>query len=126
MNSEREKVIKNYIDGYNDFDVNKMFADFDEKIIFENIQNGKANMTLTGLSALKEQAEQAKSYFSSRQQTIKSFVHNVNETEIEINYSAILAMDFPNGLKKGEKLNLSGKSIFTFSENKVVKLTDIS
>ena len=126
MNSEREKVIKNYIDGYNNFDIKKMFADFDKTIIFENIQNGQTNMTLTGLSALKEQAEQAKSYFSSRQQKIKSFVHNDDETEIEIDYSAILAMDFPNGLKKGEKLNLTGKSIFKFSENKVVKLTDMS
>ena len=126
MNSNREKVVKNYIDGYNNFDIDKMFADFDESIIFENIQNGEVNMTLSGISALKEQAEQAKSYFSSRQQTIKTFVHTDDETEIEIDYSAVLAMDFPNGLKKGEKLNLKGKSIFKFSDNKVVKLTDIS
>lgn len=126
MNSNREKVVKNYIDGYNNFDIAKMFADFDESIIFENIQNGEVSMTLAGISALKEQAEQAKSYFSSRQQTIKTFVHNDDETEIEIEYSAVLAMDFPNGLKKGERLNLTGKSIFKFSDNKVVKLTDIS
>jgi hypothetical protein len=124
--TDRENIIKNYIEGYNNFDIDKMFADFDESIIFENIQNGKVNMTLSGISALKEQAEQAKSYFSNRQQTIKSFVHNDDETEIEIDYSAILAMDFPNGLKKGEKLNLTGKSIFKFADNKVVKLTDIS
>lgn len=126
MSSNREKVVTNYIDGYNNFDIDKMFADFDESIIFENIQNGEVNMTLSGISALKEQAEQAKSYFSSRQQTIKSFAHKGDETEIEIDYSAILAMDFPNGLKKGEKLNLTGKSIFKFADNKVVKLTDIS
>lgn len=126
MNSSRETVVKNYIDGYNNFDIDKMFADFDESIIFENIQNGEVNMTLSGISALKGQAEQAKSYFSSRQQTIKTFAHKDDMTEIEIDYSAILAMDFPNGLKKGEKLNLTGKSIFKFADNKVVKLTDIS
>ncbi len=126
MISNREKVIKNYINGYNNFDIDKMFADFDESIIFENIQNGEVNMALSGILALKEQAEQAKNYFSSRQQTIKKFVHNDDETEIEIDYSAILAMDFPNGLKKGEKLNLKGKSIFKFYANKVVKLTDVS
>lgn len=126
MTSIREKVIKNYINGYNNFDIDKMFADFDESIIFENIQNGEVNMALSGILALKEQAEQAKNYFSSRQQTIKKFVHNDDETEIEIDYSAVLAMDFPNGLKKGEKLNLKGKSIFKFSANKVVKLTDVS
>lgn len=126
MTSNREKVVKNYINGYNNFDIDKMFAEFDESIIFENIQNGEVNMTLSGISAIKEQAEKAKYFFSSRQQTIKKFVHNDDETEIEIDYSAVLAMDFPNGLKKGEKLNLTGKSIFKFSDNKVVKLTDIS
>jgi hypothetical protein len=59
--------------------------------------------------------------------TIKSFTHNDDETEIVINYSAVLAMDFPNGLKKGETLNLTGKSVFKFSDNsKIIKLTDIS
>jgi hypothetical protein len=126
MYSDREKIVKNYIDGYNHFDIDKMMADFDEKIFFENVQNGEVNMSLSGVSAFKQQAEQAKSYFTIRQQTIKSFTHNDDETEIVIDYSAVLAMDFPNGLKKGETLNLTGKSIFQFSDNKIIKLTDIS
>lgn len=126
MYSDREKVVKNYIDGYNHFDIDKMMADFDESIYFENVQNGEVNMSLSGISAFKQQAEHAKNYFTIRQQTIKSFTHNDDETEITINYSAVLAMDFPNGLKKGETLNLIGKSIFKFSNNKVIKLTDIS
>ena len=126
MNPDRESVVKNYIDGYNNFDIDKMVADFDEKIIFENVQNGEVNMSLSGISALKQQAEQAKSYFTSRQQTIKSFTHSDDETEIEIDYSAVLAIDFPNGLKQGETLSLTGKSVFRFSDNKIIKLTDIS
>jgi hypothetical protein len=123
---KREKAIQNYIDGYNQFDIDKMVSDFDEAIIFENIQGGETNMSLTGLTSFKQQAEQAKTYFSSRTQTITSFKHLENETEIEINYFAILGMDFPNGLKKGQELNLKGKSIFEFSGDKISKLTDIS
>jgi hypothetical protein len=122
----REKAIQNYIDGYNQFDIGKMVSDFDEAIIFENIQGGETNMSLAGLTSFKQQAEQAKTYFSSRTQTITSFKHLENETEIEINYFAILGMDFPNGLKKGQELNLKGKSIFEFSGDKISKLTDIS
>lgn len=122
----REKAIQNYIDGYNQFDIDKMVSDFDEAIIFENIQGGETNMSLTGLTSFKQQAEQAKTYFSSRTQSIASFKHLENETEIEINYFAILGMDFPNGLKKGQELNLKGKSIFKFSGDKISKLTDIS
>lgn len=122
----REKIIRNYIDGYNQFDIKKMIADFDEDIVFENIQNNKINMSLEGLKAFKEQAQQAVSYFKTRTQTIQSFKHFENETEIEIDYYAILGMDFPNGLKTGQEINLKGKSIFKFSGNSIVRLSDIS
>jgi hypothetical protein len=124
--TEREIQIKNYIDGYNQFDVLKMIRDFDEQIIFENVQNGQVTMTLDGLESFKQQAEQAKSFFLSRKQTIQSIHHNVCTTEVNIHYSAILAMDFPNGMKKGQLLELNGKSIFEFCDSKIVKLTDIS
>ena len=124
--NDREKIIKNYIDGYNQFDCDKMFIDFDENVVFENIQNGELTMSLIGLLALRQQAEQAKNYFTARAQTIISFKHLGDETEIEIDYHAILGMDFPNGLKKGDELKLKGKSIFKFLNSKIIKLTDIS
>jgi len=123
--TNREMIIKRYIDSYNSFDVVNMVADFDDNIIFENIQNGETNMSLVGLTAVKQQAEQAKAYFSERTQTIKSFNHADSRCEIEIEYKAILAMDFPNGLKKGQELNLSGISVFEFPGDKIIRLTDI-
>lgn len=122
----REEIIQNYIDGYNQFNVDKMVSDLDDNVVFENIQNDETNMSLSGLEAFREQADQALNYFSTRKQTITSFKHSDSETEIEIEYYAVLAMDFPNGLKSGQELNLTGKSIFKFLDDKIVKLTDIS
>jgi hypothetical protein len=124
--NDRETIVKNYIEGYNQFNSDKMFVDFDEHVVFENIQNAELNMSLMGLKALRDQAEQAKRYFTTRRQTITSFKHSGDETEIEIDYFAILAIQLPNGLKKGDELNLKGKSIFKFLNNKIIKLTDIS
>jgi hypothetical protein len=124
--TNREQTIKNYVDGYNQFDIDKMVADFDDNIIFENIQNGETNMSLIGMAEFRMQAEQAKAYFSKRAQTIKSFNHTDKITEIEIDYSAILGMDFPNGMKKEQHLNLTGRSVFEFEADKIIKLTDIS
>jgi hypothetical protein len=124
--TDREKMIENYIEGYNQFDINKMVADFEYHIVFKNIQNDETNMSLIGLEEFRQQAEQAKTYFTTRTMTIKSFKHLDNETEIEIDYYAILGIDLPNGLKKGQELNLKGKSIFKFSGNKISELTDIS
>lgn len=124
--TNKEKIIHNYIEGYNQFDIDKMIADFDESIVFENIQDGEIDMTLNGIDEFKAQAEKSKEYFSIRKQTIQSFSNDSNAVTIEIDYYAVLAIDFPNGLKAGQELNLKGKSVFEFSDNKIAKLTDIS
>lgn len=124
--TNRETIVKNYIEGYNQFDIDKMVANFDDNIVFENTQNGETNMSLIGMAEFRQQAEQAKAYFSERMQTIKSLNHTGQITEIEVDYNAILGMDFPNGLKKGQQLNLTGKSVFEFEGDKIIKLTDIS
>lgn len=126
MNEKREEIIRNYIDAYNELDIEKMTCDFDDNIIFQNIADDEVNMTLNGINAFREQAKQAKSYFENRRQKIVTIKHDNDRTEIEIDYVATLAMDFPNGLKKGDKLELKGKSIFKFLDNKIVELTDIS
>ncbi|MDQ6528900.1 nuclear transport factor 2 family protein [Flavobacterium sp. LHD-85] len=123
---EKEKIIQNYIEGYNQFDIDKMIADFDESVVFENIQNGETNMTLNGIKEFAAQAEKAKEYFSARKQTITSLIQDEITAIVEIDYYAVLAIDFPNGLKAGQELNMKGKSIFQFSDNKIVRLADMS
>src|SRR5690606_187741 len=106
MDSIRESNIQNYIDGYNEFDIEKMVRDLDDEIAIQNIKNNEVNITLNGINAFKQQAEQAKSYFENRHQKVTSTKHIDDKTEIEIEYSAVLGMDFPNGLKKGQRLEL--------------------
>lgn len=123
---EREKMIRNYIDGYNQFDIEKMLLDFDDEIEFENIENGVCNLKLSGVTEFKDQAEKAAGLFASRRQTPLTFHHRNSETETQIDYQAVLAIDFPNGMKKGAELKMQGKSIFRFSGNRIIGLTDIS
>ena len=122
----KEIIVKNYVDAYNIFDVEGMIADMDESIKFENVSGGKINMALSGLNEFKAQAEQGKNLFSSRQQTIKRFTHTEEQTEIEIAYYAVLAMDLPNGMRTGDEINLTGKSVFKFADNKIVYIRDES
>lgn len=121
-----EEIIRDYIEAYNQFDIDKMMGNLDDEILFENIQGGQKTLTLIGRDSFRQQAVQALSYFSLRTQTIQSFRHDDPVTEIEIDYHAKLAMDFPNGWKKGDEIRLKGKSLFEFRGNKIIKLTDIS
>jgi hypothetical protein len=123
---QRELIISNYIKAYNSFDVEGMLKDLTPTVKFENVSNGEVNMALDGIDALREQAVQAAQLFASRGQIIRSFSHNGNQTEIEIDYNATLAVDLPNGLKKGDELSLKGKSVFTFDGDRVVGIRDIS
>lgn len=123
---EREHLIQNYIQAYNNMDLEGMLATLTEDIVFENIQNGEISMKLEGKEAFREQALQAISYFSEGKQIITNISHLEKTSETEIQYRAVMALDFPNGLKKGQVIELKGKSIFEFMEGKISRLTDIS
>jgi len=103
-----------------------MVANLHDNIVFKNIQDGETNLLLQGKKEFRQQAELTKTYFKERQQNITSVKHSEDHTEIEIDYYAVLAADMPNGLKKGNELRLSGKSIFKFSDDRIIELTDIS
>ncbi|WP_143307171.1 nuclear transport factor 2 family protein [Chitinophaga vietnamensis] len=122
----REAIIHHYVAAYNNFDVPRMMTHLDENIRFENISKGQSRLVLDGLLQFRNQAEQSRQFFSERKQTIRSFDHIDDQTTIEVDYHAVLAIDLPNGLKKGQTLQLSGKSIFTFAKDKIIALTDIS
>jgi len=123
---QREQIINNYVAAYNNFDIDGMLIHLDQDILFKNISEGKINMTLEGITAFKTQAEKAKSMFSERQQQIIQFKHEDHQTEIDIEYRATMAVDLSDELKKGSKLELKGKSIFKFSQEKIVAITDVS
>ncbi len=126
LNERTEKIFK-YVEAYNQMDAENMIVDFSDDIIFQNVMNGKKTMELQGIEDFKKQAIEALSYFSDRRQAIETITHTQNSSEIVVNYRAIAAMDFPNGLKKGDNIELTGKSIFEFSkEGKISHLTDIS
>jgi len=49
-----------------------------------------------------------------------------HKVTIDIDYSAILSVDLPNGLKADDALELKGKSVFEFEAGKITYIVDIS
>lgn len=126
MDEIKKNIIQNYVEAYNNFDIEKMLADLHRDIVFKNISNNEVNLTTTGISAFETQAEQAKNIFSRREQKITEIALNDNSAEVKIDYCGVLAIDLPNGLKAGDKIELEGKSIFRFEDEKIIEITDIS
>ena len=123
---EREKLIRSYLDAYNHMNLDAMLVLLDEQVVFENFSSGEKTHAIVGKMAFRKQATDALAYFSSRKQSIESILHKEEETEVEISYWAFAAMDFPNGIKKGQEITLQGKSVFRFSGEKISSITDYS
>src|SRR5699024_9083311 len=125
MYQKRKEIIKNYIEGYNTFNIDQMLQDLHPKISYRNIRDGKEVFSLHGLNKFKKQVEEEASYFSEHHQEIKSISHSDKVTTITIKYSGTVGKDLPNGLEKGQKLESKVKSIFKFKNNKIIELKDI-
>lgn len=126
MNSAQKEIIENYITSYNAFDIDGMTQDMHPNIVFENISNGQVDLRTEGLEEFTKQASAALSYFSTREQSIQSWEFEGDKVLIDIAYKAILAMDFPDGLKTGDTLELKGLSVFEFEGEKIIKIQDKS
>lgn len=120
------EIIEHYIASYNAFDIHGMTRDIHEDIVFENISDGKIDVQIEGIENLRKQAEAAKEYFKERRQTITSWDFHDDVVIIDIQYTGVLAMDLPNGMKAGETIVLKGKSEFYFQDGKIKKLQDKS
>src|SRR4051794_27284238 len=103
-NEEKKEAIENYIRAYNSFDIEEMLADLDERIIFKNISGGELTHELEGIEDFRAQTVQAAEFFTDREQKITGFSFAGDACEIEIDYRATIAIDFPNGLKAGDRL----------------------
>ncbi|WP_347158261.1 nuclear transport factor 2 family protein [Pontibacter chitinilyticus] len=124
--TQKQQLIEHYINAYNRFDVAGMVKDLHPDIAFENISNGTTNLRLPGISAFKKQAEQAARYFREREQRVKSIYFSHDVAALEIDYTGIVAVDMPNGMKAGATISLQGRSMFYFKDEKIIKIQDIS
>lgn len=122
----RDHIVINYVNAFNSFDIDGMIANMDDHILFENISEDEVNMTISGIDNFREHAEDDAEYFSERTLAITSIQEDKDSITIAINFVGVLAIDLPDGFKKGDEFFYAGKHVFTFAGNKITKLTDIS
>ncbi|WP_324674940.1 nuclear transport factor 2 family protein [Hymenobacter sp. GOD-10R] len=124
--SNPQQLVETYIEAYNRFDVDGMVRHLHDDVVFKNVSNGEVTLATKGKEAFQQQAEQAKQYFSHREQHVTNWQKADSQIEVLIDYIGVAATEFPNGLKPGDTLRLQGKSIFQFADGKIVSIEDIS
>lgn len=121
-----QQLVEAYIEAYNRFDVAGMLGPLHEAVVFRNISNGEVNLTTAGKEQFRAQAEQAKQYFSEREQRVTEWQAAGDEVTVLIDYCAVAAVALPNGLQPGDALAMQGKSVFRFENGQIISIEDIS
>jgi len=127
MNPDRMRaLIQDYIDAYNRFDVDGMLACVHPEIQFKNVSNGVVTAEADGIEALRWMAEQSKTLFSERNQTVLAFESGNGQVAVSVAFRAVSVVNLPGGMKRGQELNLTGRTEFHFEAGKIRRITDIS
>jgi hypothetical protein len=121
-----KEIVEDFINAYNQFDIDRMVSYVHPEIEFRNISEGEVTHAIKGVEGFKLQAREAGYYFTERRQTITRLLIEEQKAEAFVDYSGTLAVDLPNGLQEGDKIEMQGKSVFTFEDGKILRLEDIS
>jgi len=123
--TNKDLVIK-FINAYNLPDIETMLQCLHPGIKFRNVSDGEVNAAAEGIKQFEELARQSLSLFSQREQKIIKYSEEADKINIEIEYDAILANDFANGMKAGDKLQLTGKSEYIIKDGLIYSIIDES
>jgi hypothetical protein len=121
-----KEIVEDFINAYNQFDIDRMVSYVHPEIEFRNISAGEVTHAIKGVEGFKLQAREASYYFTERRQIITRLLIEEQKAEAFVDYSGTLAVDLPNGLHEGDKIEMQGKSVFTFEDGKILRLEDIS
>ena len=120
------QLVEAYIEAYNRFDVAGMLGPLHDEVVFRNISNGEVNLTTADKVQFRAQAEYAAHCFSEREQRITEWQMSGDEVTVLIDYRAVAAVEFPNGLRPGGRFTMQGRSVFRFENGQIISIQDIS
>lgn len=119
-------VIARYISAYNSFDVPGMVACLTREVVFRNVSSGEVNAETNGRTAFADLANAGRLAFSERHQAVTNAITVLETTLVEIDYTATVAADLPNGWRAGQQIAFSGASAFELRDGLIDRIVDVS
>ncbi|MBK7539535.1 MAG: nuclear transport factor 2 family protein [Myxococcales bacterium] len=122
--------VARYLAAYNAIDVDAMLATMADDIIFDHVSNATESVRTEGKESLEQLARQTASLMSARTQTVRQAVcqeqGELTRCALLVDYEAVVAMDLPDGLERGQVLRLRGASFFELRGDLITRITDLS
>lgn len=124
--ADQQTLIDTYVAAYNRFDIDGMLATLADDIRFENWSGDVLTAASDGSAAFRDLAEQGKAMFSERSQRITALRSHDRVTVAAIAWRGVLALDIPDGPRKGARLAVEGESTFRFAGGRIAAIIDRS
>ena len=90
-----KEIVEDFINAYNQFDIDRMVSYVHPEIEFRNISEGEVTHAIKGVEGFKLQAREAGYYFTERRQTITRLLIEEQKAEAFVDYSGTLAAGLP-------------------------------
>jgi steroid delta-isomerase-like uncharacterized protein len=123
---EMKRLIEQYIEAYNSFDIDGMLALMHPDIVFRNFSGAALTVETSGIDGLRDLAEKSRQLFATRRQTPVTYEYSDDTSTVEIIFKAVPAVDFPGGPRAGSTMKIRGKSVFVFRDGRILSLSDYS
>lgn len=119
-------LIERYVDCYNRMDFDAMLECVADDVVFENISNHGESMCLQGKDAMRQVAELGMQAFSYRRQAIAKLICGDGSAAAEVRFTGTAALDLPNGVLRGETVEVRGVTIFEIRNGLLSRIADYS
>lgn len=103
-----------------------MIACLASNVTFRNVSGGEVTAEASDKQGFEEIANFGVSAFETRHQKVTNAITVAGTTLLEIDYTAVVATDLPNGWTAGQKLAFSGASAFKVKDGKIISIVDES
>jgi len=117
---------QSYVDAYNAKDVDRMLSCLADEVHFQNFSSGEIDAEAKGIGEFTALAKMGASAFLERQQSVTNCIVVANRVMIEVDYTAVVATDLPNGWTAGQTLSFRGSSYFELENDRIMKIVDAS
>ncbi|MCV3269938.1 nuclear transport factor 2 family protein [Roseobacter sinensis] len=118
--------IRRYLAAYNRRDVPGMLRLVSHDVRFQNLVDGAVTAEARGLEAFRSLAETGARAFARRCQVVEQAMTVSDTTLAEITFTAVVAVDLPNGWRAGQQVRIAGRSLFQIRLGTLIRIVDQS
>ena len=116
--------VESYLAAYNAGNIDGMLACLARDVHFKDVSGDTVTAQARGLPAFETLARHGAAVFAHRTQTVLNAITVDDTTLAEISFSAVVAMDLPNGWVAGRTVAVMGASLFQLRDGKIARIVD--